>query len=125
MSQTGAFIDTAHLVPSAGLIPYDLIVPFWSDGAVKTRYMAIPQGTRIGFNPDGDWTFPAGAVFVKTFELPTDEAHPGSDGGSRHGCWCAMTGAASTAWSKMACDNSDADLLPGAGADRTDPDPGP
>jgi uncharacterized repeat protein (TIGR03806 family) len=77
LSQTGAFTDTAHLVPTPGLIPYDLIVPFWSDGAAKTRYLAIPKGTKIGFTPDGEWSFPAGTVFVKTFELPTDETHPG------------------------------------------------
>jgi uncharacterized repeat protein (TIGR03806 family) len=76
LSQTGAFTDTAHLVPTSGLIPYDLIVPFWSDGAAKSRYVAIPRGTQIGFTPQEEWSFPPGTVFVKTFELPTDEAHP-------------------------------------------------
>jgi hypothetical protein len=76
LSQTGAFTDLRTLAPAPGLIPYDLIVPFWSDGAAKVRYLAVPQGTQIGFTPDGEWTFPAGTVFVKTFELPTDEAHP-------------------------------------------------
>src|ERR1700690_2414717 len=33
LSQTGAFKDTLNLVTADGLIPYDLIVPFWSDGA--------------------------------------------------------------------------------------------
>ena len=76
LSQTGAFTDLRTLTPAAGLIPYDLIVPFWSDGAAKVRYMAVPPGGQIGFTPDGEWTFPAGTVFVKTFELATDEAHP-------------------------------------------------
>ena len=76
LSQTGAFTDLRTLTPAPGLIPYDLIVPFWSDGAAKVRYLALPQGAQIGFTPDGDWTFPAGTVLVKTFELPTDEAHP-------------------------------------------------
>src|ERR1700694_748026 len=35
LSQTGAFQDTHRLTPAAPLIPYDLIVPFWSDGATK------------------------------------------------------------------------------------------
>src|SRR5580692_9990078 len=76
LSQTGAFTDLRTLTPAAGLIPYDLIVPFWSDGAAKVRYLALPQGTQIGFTPDGEWSFPPGTVFVKTFELATDEAHP-------------------------------------------------
>ena len=113
LSQTGAFVDTARLVPNPGLIPYDLIVPFWSDGATKSRYVAIPKGRQIGFSPDGEWSFPPGTVFVKTFELSTDEAHPGTkrrletrllvrdDKGGVYGVVY-----------KWRADNSDADLLP-------------
>jgi uncharacterized repeat protein (TIGR03806 family) len=76
LSQTGAFSDTRNLVPSEGLIPYDLVVPFWSDGAAKSRWVAVPDA-KVGYSPTGDWTFPKGTVFVKTFELPTDAASPG------------------------------------------------
>jgi uncharacterized repeat protein (TIGR03806 family) len=75
LSQTGVFKDTRNLVPSDGLLPYDLIVAFWSDGASKLRWIAVPNA-RIGFAPTGEWTFPAGVVFVKTFELPVDAANP-------------------------------------------------
>ena len=75
LSQTGAFRDTRNLVLAAGLIPYDLVVPFWSDGASKLRWAAIPQG-KIKNSPTGDWIFPNGTVFVKTFELPIDAANP-------------------------------------------------
>ena len=78
LSQTGVFKDTRNLVPSEGLIPYDLVVAFWSDGAVKQRWAAIPPGGQIEFAPTGDWIFPAGSVLVKTFELPVDAAHPGN-----------------------------------------------
>jgi uncharacterized repeat protein (TIGR03806 family) len=76
LSQTGAFSDTRNLVPSRGLIPYDIAVPFWSDGAAKSRWVAIPNA-KIEYSPTGDWTFPRGTVFVKTFELPIDAAAPG------------------------------------------------
>jgi uncharacterized repeat protein (TIGR03806 family) len=76
LSQTGVFKDTRNLVPSTGLIPYDLVVAFWSDGASKLRWASVPKGGEIQFSPDGDWVFPAGSVLVKTFELPTDETHP-------------------------------------------------
>jgi uncharacterized repeat protein (TIGR03806 family) len=75
LSQTGVFADTRNLVPSPGLIPYDLVLAFWSDGAIKRRWAAVPAG-KIPFSPTGDWTFPAGTVFVKTFELPVDAANP-------------------------------------------------
>jgi uncharacterized repeat protein (TIGR03806 family) len=76
LSQTGAFSDTRHLIRSEGLIPYDLVVAFWSDGASKLRWAAIPD-EKIKFSPTGEWTFPKGTVFVKTFELSTDAADPG------------------------------------------------
>ncbi|MGO9932719.1 MAG: chitobiase/beta-hexosaminidase C-terminal domain-containing protein [Steroidobacteraceae bacterium] len=75
LSETGAFSDTAKLIPNAALIPYELIVPFWSDGAEKSRWVAVPSG-KIAFAPTGEWSFPAGTVFVKTFEMPTDAADP-------------------------------------------------
>ncbi len=75
LSQTGAFKDTRALTPAAGLIPYEIRVPFWSDGAGKLRWVAIPE-KKIGFAPEGEWTFPNGVVFVKTFELPVDESNP-------------------------------------------------
>ena len=75
LSQTGAFSVTASLAPSKGLIPYDLVVAFWSDGASKSRWAAVPN-EKIKFSPTGEWTFPRGTVFVKTFELSTDQANP-------------------------------------------------
>jgi uncharacterized repeat protein (TIGR03806 family) len=75
LSKTGAFSSTRNLVPARGLIPYDLVVPFWSDGAAKLRWVAVPE-EKVKFSPTGEWTFPKGTVFVKTFELPTDAADP-------------------------------------------------
>lgn len=75
LSKTGVFKDTRNLVPSDGLLPYDLVVAFWSDGASKSRWVAVPEA-KIGFSPTGEWTFPAGVVFVKTFELPLDARNP-------------------------------------------------
>jgi uncharacterized repeat protein (TIGR03806 family) len=75
LSQTGVFSDTAQLQPAAGLVPYDLIVAFWSDGARKLRMVAVPRGA-VAFSPTAEWKFPDGTVFAKTFLLPTDAAHP-------------------------------------------------
>jgi uncharacterized repeat protein (TIGR03806 family) len=69
LSQTGAFASVADLTPNRGLIPYEVNSPLWSDGAAKRRWIALPGDSRIGFSPTGEWTFPAGTVFVKHFEM--------------------------------------------------------
>jgi uncharacterized repeat protein (TIGR03806 family) len=75
LSKTGAFADTRRLIPSPGLMPYELVEAFWSDGASKQRWVAIPEA-KVQFSTTGEWRFPPGTVFVKTFELPVDAAHP-------------------------------------------------
>jgi uncharacterized repeat protein (TIGR03806 family) len=77
LSQTGVFSDTPKRIASPGLIPYDLNVAFWSDGADKSRWIAVPSG-QILFSPAGEWRFPAGTVFVKNFDLGLDPAKPGA-----------------------------------------------
>jgi uncharacterized repeat protein (TIGR03806 family) len=42
-------------------------VPLWSDGARKRRWMALPTGSTIKVEKDGDWTFPVGTVLRKDF----------------------------------------------------------
>jgi uncharacterized repeat protein (TIGR03806 family) len=112
LSQTGAFKDTRTLVPSDALIPYDVGVPFWSDGAQKPRWVAVPQG-KIKFSPTGEWTFPAGTVFVKTFEMPTDARDPSVQ--RRLETRLLMVGPAHSVYGvvyKWRADLSDAELLP-------------
>jgi uncharacterized repeat protein (TIGR03806 family) len=111
LSQTGAFSDTRGLVPAKGLIPYDLVVAFWSDGAAKSRWVALPNG-KIGFSATGEWTFPRGTVFVKTFELSTDPADPGAKRRLETRLLvCDSAGGVYGAVYKWRPDNSDADLL--------------
>ena len=69
LSDTGCVDAVDPTQPSAGLIPYDINVPFWSDGAEKERFYAIPDGTTIDVDADGDWLFPIGTVLVKNFRL--------------------------------------------------------
>ena len=60
--------------PASGLVQYGVEAPFWSDSAVKERYLAIPDGTTISVgtltgNVGGDFTFPSGSVILKNFRL--------------------------------------------------------
>ena len=83
LSQTGAFADLENAVPSPAWIPYELNQPFWSDGALKYRFLAVPndglrntQAEKIEFSPFGNWSYPTGTVVMKHFELPLDESDP-------------------------------------------------
>jgi uncharacterized repeat protein (TIGR03806 family) len=70
LADTGAFSDLALLTPQAGIVPYDLNVPFWSDQAQKTRWFSVPDTNQLlTFNPTGNWSFPTGTVWIKHFEL--------------------------------------------------------
>ena len=111
LSQTGAFRDTPRIAPDAALIPYDLVVPFWSDGANKSRWISVPDG-KIKFSPTGEWSFPVGTVFVKHFELATDEAHPDRKRRLETRLLvCDATGGVYGVTYKWRADNTDADLL--------------
>ncbi|NKI32006.1 PQQ-dependent sugar dehydrogenase, partial [Croceivirga thetidis] len=83
LSETGAFSSLEDLTVVDGFIPYELIDPFWSDGALKKRWLAIPNdgthntpGERISYSENGDWDFPTGTVIIKHFEFPIDENNP-------------------------------------------------
>jgi uncharacterized repeat protein (TIGR03806 family) len=85
LSATGAFRDTPSLSPAAGLLPYEVNTSLWADGAEKRRWMSLPRDPTTGqrqpitVRENASWSFPAGTVFVKHFELPGF----GPGGGSR------------------------------------------
>lgn len=119
LSATGAFSDVRNLVPSAGLIPYTVNSPLWSDGAVKTRWMAVPNdgppytaSEQIGFAPTGEWSFPNGTVFIKHFELTTNEVTGEKTRLETRLLVRDAGGAVYGVTYKWRPDNSDADLLP-------------
>ena len=85
LSQTNAFKNLTTLEPEDGIIPYDVITELWSDGSDKYRWIALPNdGTHdsnseeIIWSEEGEWTFPIGTVFIKHFELQTDESNASS-----------------------------------------------
>ncbi len=69
LSATGCVEPGVPAQPAAGLIPYDLNVAFWSDNALKQRWMALPDGQTIVRQADGDWSFPPGSVLIKHFRV--------------------------------------------------------
>jgi len=69
LSETGLFINTANLVPIAGLIEYEVNSPRWSDGARTRQWLAPPGLTVINFDATEAWEFPVGTVIAQQVDL--------------------------------------------------------
>ncbi|MGJ8724876.1 MAG: PQQ-dependent sugar dehydrogenase [Roseibacillus sp.] len=77
LSATGAFSNLASLVPEAGILPYQINAPFWSDGADKSRWLSVPEvADQIGYDSEGPFTFPTGSVWIKHFDIELTEGDP-------------------------------------------------
>lgn len=61
---TGAMADQN---PAPGVVPYDVNATLYQDGVKKQRFLALPAGGKIKFDPTGRWTFPDGTIIIKTF----------------------------------------------------------
>ena len=65
--------------PVAGLTPYSLNTPLFSDYAEKYRHLYLPPGAKARALADGTIDFPVGATLVKTFAYPADLRRPDRD----------------------------------------------
>jgi uncharacterized repeat protein (TIGR03806 family) len=116
LSAAGAFANVSTMAPTAGLVPYTVNTPLWSDAALKSRWTALASGTTVAFAPTGEWSWPNGTVFIKNFSLGTDDTNPAVVKRletrvlvrDAHGAVYGVT-------YQWRADNSDADLVPSAG----------
>jgi uncharacterized repeat protein (TIGR03806 family) len=69
LSATGCVNAGNPSLPASGLIPYAPNAPFFSDGASKARWLALPDTQRITVGGDNDFDFPNGSVLMKNFSL--------------------------------------------------------
>jgi uncharacterized repeat protein (TIGR03806 family) len=78
LSQTGLFRSVKDHELHSSVIPYDVNAPLWSDGAAKSRWLALPQtadtdgkpvSPKISYTARGSWGLPNGSVLVKSFAL--------------------------------------------------------
>jgi uncharacterized repeat protein (TIGR03806 family) len=76
LSETGLFDDLKTLKPHAALTHYDINIPFWSDHALKTRFVGTQSGLPIRGEPGLPFKIPPGAIFVKHFDFPNDLRRP-------------------------------------------------
>jgi uncharacterized repeat protein (TIGR03806 family) len=105
LSATGCVDPADPTRPAAGLIPYDVNVPLWSDAAQKDRYFAIPDGATIDVLPDGDLDLPVGSVTMKTFYVQGRRVETRLLVRHQNGNWAGYT----YEWN---ADETDAVLLP-------------
>ena len=128
LSETGLFSSVREQTPAPGVLPYEINSPQWQDGADARHWVALPGDSGVSvYSGEGKpipsqvyWHnfrlhFPKDAVLVKTLSLTTGAAakrnvetqilhFDGSD-------WKPYT----FAWRD---DQSDADLVPAAGAEK-------
>lgn len=57
----------ADLKPNDGVVPYDLIMPLFSDYASKSRFIWMPKGQSAKYKRDETFIFPVGTIIAKTF----------------------------------------------------------
>ena len=78
LADAQVFSDLPTQTPAAGVVPYEVNAPFWSDGATKTRFIRLPPGERIAFANSGPWGFPDQTLLIKNFYLDLVRGDPAS-----------------------------------------------
>lgn len=72
LAATNFFADLSDLTPNPGSQYYEPNLRFWSDHAEKKRWFLIRNTTdTVGYAQDAPWSFPAGMIWVKHFDYPT------------------------------------------------------
>ena len=67
LRDTGLYDDWDAKTVGARKVRFSPQYPLWTDGARKTRWMQLPQGTWIDASNPDVWTFPVGTRFWKEF----------------------------------------------------------
>ena len=70
LSATGAFENLPGPAPAPGLLPYEVNLSQADAGDAKTRrWIALPDGARLGYHSEGPWAIPPGTVLIQHFEI--------------------------------------------------------
>lgn len=71
LSETGLFRSLKTMTPQPGVVPYNVVVNRWLDGAASQRWVAIPGNGSITLAAGNNKAkYPEGTVFVKHLTLP-------------------------------------------------------
>jgi len=76
LSDFGFFEDAPQQVPASGVLPFAPASALFSDHARKLRFVYVPPGKQIAFEPDEAFRFPVGSALIKTFAFPANPHEP-------------------------------------------------
>ncbi|QDT34946.1 parallel beta-helix domain-containing protein [Thalassoglobus polymorphus] len=80
LSEWGLFKgDGRSQEPVDGVILYDLNTPLFTDDTEKYRFIRLPEGESMRYQPDSVFEFPVGTVIAKTFAYQHDLRDPESE----------------------------------------------
>ena len=68
--------EMKSLQPVAGIVPYDLNTPLFSNYAEKLRFIKLPVGTKAGYNDSTVFSLPKGTILIKNFYYYNDFRKP-------------------------------------------------
>jgi len=77
LSEYGFFIGKmADHIPRDGVLPYDVSAQLFSDYALKSRFIVLPNDEQLSYKLDGSFDFPRESILIKTFYYPEDFRNP-------------------------------------------------
>jgi uncharacterized repeat protein (TIGR03806 family) len=131
LSETGLFTWVAAQVPAPGVVPFSINAELWADHATAERFVAVPGDTTIRLydrlvpTPGGFFSsavfFPKDGVLARTVSLELERGNPRS----RRRVETQILLFDGTIWNGYTYqwndEQTDATLVPAAGADRTFP----
>ncbi|HVZ34299.1 MAG TPA: hypothetical protein VG963_17850 [Polyangiaceae bacterium] len=66
---TGLYGDFDQRTIACGLLEYKPAIELWSDGAVKRRFVSVPDGQKVDVSHPDNFVYPVGTRFWKEFRV--------------------------------------------------------
>ena len=80
LSDYGFFREPmAEQIPVDNIFPYRISTPLFTDYALKSRFIFLPEGKKVSYISSEEFDFPVGTIFIKTFYYPADFRAPEKD----------------------------------------------
>ena len=77
LSDYGFFREPmAEQIPVDNIFPYIISTPLFTDYALKSRFIVLPDGKKVSYISSEEFDFPVGTIFIKTFYYPADFRFP-------------------------------------------------